>query len=102
MEYVVNKRRLTLGGLVSAAALGTAVLAATPALAETNATTRVTTVSRCQPAAVPDGPGEDKVMVSDWGTGNTMRTANTDPETCGGEGILGLDALIEALSSLVR
>jgi hypothetical protein len=56
MECVVNKGRLTLGGLVSVAALGTAVLAAAPAMAQTNgvaAPAHVTAVSVSQASAQP-------------------------------------------------
>jgi hypothetical protein len=102
MEYVVNKRRLTVGGLISAAALGTAILAAAPALAQTNAAAepvRVTAASASQPPSLLGGllPGP----VSDWGTGRTMRTANTDPETRGEEGILDLGGLVDKLIALL-
>jgi hypothetical protein len=61
MECVVNKGRLTLGGLVSAAAIGAAVLTtAAPALAQTNGvaeSAHVTAVSAHQAAAQPGLPG---------------------------------------------
>jgi hypothetical protein len=56
----VNKGRLTLGGLVSMAALGTAVLAAAPAMAQTNgvaAPIHVTAVSVRQASAQPSLQG---------------------------------------------
>jgi hypothetical protein len=105
MECVVYKGRLTLGGFVSAAALGAAVFTAAPALAQTNAVAEPAHVT-----AVSDGPSSSPLggllgagdgKVSDWGTGNTMQTANTDPESRGGEGLLGLDSLVDLVQRVL-